>query len=195
MSVFEGSNLDACTLTDDPGIRWMQEGLRWQDFLRTRFKLRGSHPTAHEYLQRYAHDFPWARFCLEYGKVSQAESYRTIRDRVDRRGFMQEGQCYANSIEILCHWREKCPDWVGDRTVSYVEGLALDPTGVFLHSWIDVGGSAYDMTFQRAWMTTYFGVHFDPLWADKTMEHINKYGLLHWWERSAPHLEKYKCAA
>ena len=195
MGIFGGYDLDACTLIDDHGIRWMKEGLRWQDFLRTRFKLRRSHLTAHEYLKRYAEEFPWARFCLKHGQVSQTESYRTIRDRIDHRGFMQESQCYKNSMRTLRRWREKRPDWVGDQPVSYVEGLALDPTGIFLHGWIDVGGTAYDTTFQRAWMTTYFGVRLDPVWADNTMEQIDKYGLFHWWERSKSYLEEYKCAA
>jgi hypothetical protein len=196
MSVFEGYQLDECTLVDDHGIRWMKQGLPWKDFLRTRFKLRRSHPTALEYLQRYADEFPWAGFCLEHGQVSQTESYRTVRDRVDRRGFMEEGQCYVNSMSILRRWRRKRPKWVADYAVSYVEGLALDPTGVFLHSWIDVAGNAYDMTFQRASMTSYFGVRFDPVWVDKTMERIGRYGLFHWWDRSSSHLlNEFQCAA
>ena len=195
MGFFDNYNLDACTQTDNHGIRWMKEDLRWRDFLSTRYKMRRSHPSALEYLQRYAYDFPWPSFCLEHGQASKAESYRAIRDRVERREFMDEGQCYVNSMKILKRWNKKRPDWVGDQPVSYVEGLALDPTGIFLHGWIDVGGNAYDMTFQRAWMTNYFGVHFEPIWADKTMERINKYGLLHWWERSETYLEEYKYAA
>jgi len=195
MSLFEGYVLEDCTLVDEHGIRWMKEGLRWKDFLCTRFKMRRSHLTAHQYLERYADDFPWGQFCLKYGKESRAESYRTIRNRIDSRSFLQEGQCYVNSMRILRGWKESCPDWAGNQKVSYVEGLALDPTGIFLHGWIDVGGVAYDRTFQRAYMTTYFGVHFDPPWADKTMERINKYGMFHWWERSQPILEEARKAA
>lgn len=189
MSVFDNYVLEDCITVDEHGTRWMKEGLRWADFLRTRFKLRGSQPNAHEYLQRYSDEFPWGQFCLEHGKISRAESYKTIRDRVERYGFLEEGHCYRNSMRVLRRWNEKRPDWVGDQPVSYIEGLALDPTGIFLHGWIDVGGVAHDMTFQRAWMTTYFGVHFEPNWADATMERIGKYGMFHWWERSQSILE------
>lgn len=167
----------------------MKEGLREADFLRTRFKLRRSHPTALEFLQQHPDEFPWGRFCLEHGKTSRAENYRTVRDRMERHSFLEEGQCYRNSMVILRQWDNQRPDWIGDKPISYVEGLALDPTGIFLHGWIDVGGVAYDMTFKRAWMTTYFGVHFEPRWADQTMKKIGKYGLLHWWERNQSDLE------
>jgi hypothetical protein len=190
MSVFDSYVLEDCVVVDEHGIRWMKERLPERDFIRTRFKLRRSHPTAQEYLQQYPEEFPWSRFCLKYGKVSKAESYRTIRSRLECNGFLQDGLCYENSMHVLQQWKERRPEWVGNRSVSYVEGLALDPTGIFLHGWIDVGGVAYDVTFARAFMTTYFGVHFEPSFAYKTMEKIGKYGIFHWWERSQSILEK-----
>ena len=51
---------------------------------------------------------------------------------------------------------ESCvsPDDHGYRWMK--EGLALDPTGIFLHGWADVGSQAVHLTFMRAYMTTYF---------------------------------------
>jgi hypothetical protein len=70
-----------------------------------------------------------------------------------------------------------------------VEGLALDPTGIFLHGWIDMDGQAIDLTFERSFMSTYFGVRFDLDWADQTCEKIDKFGIFHNWEKSRSSLE------
>ncbi len=160
--------------------------------MRTRFGLRNSQPTALQCLKQCVDEFPWAEYCLAHGRTSYAEKYRKVRDRFERGGFMELNQCYRNCMKILRQWYKERPNWVGSKRVSYVEGLAVDPTGMFLHSWIDVGGVAYDMTFPRAWMTKYFGVHFEFRWADQSMERVGKYGLFHNWERSEPYLEKYR---
>lgn len=186
MSVLDGFDLEKCTWTDNHGLRWVHEGLRWGDFLRAIFLLRHEHPTAREYVEAYTSEFPWGQFCLKYGQVSVREGYRTIRDRIDCRGFMEEGACYRNAMSILRSWRTRRPSWISGKQVSYVEGLALDRTGIFLHAWIDIDGVAYDITFQRAFMTTYFGVRLDPEKADATMRRIGYYGLLHWWSLSEP---------
>lgn len=190
MSYFKDYSLEDCTVLDEHGYRWMKEGLRDLDFLRTRWRLRRTHLTAREYLERHADEFPWAELCLTHGQESAPPPYRINLDMLKRDGFLEEGHCFRNSMRALRRWKEKPPKWVGSRPVTYVEGLALDPTGIFVHGWIDVGGQAVDLTFKRAYMTSYFGIRFEPTWADQTMERINKYGMLHTWIKSQPHLEE-----
>ena len=190
MSIFDNYSLDDCTLIDKHGYRWMKEGLEPIDFLRTRWRLRRTHLTAQEYLKQHTSDFPWAKLCLTYGQVSKAPPYKVVRIMEKQDSFLEEGQCFRNSMHVLQRWQKDPPDWINGRSISYVEGLALDPTGIFIHGWIDIDGQAVDMTFLRAYMTSYFGIRFDPTWADQTMERINRYGMLCTWEKSQPHLEE-----
>lgn len=190
MSYFDNYSLKDSTMVDEHGYRWMKEGLQDIDFLRTRWRLRRTQPNAREYLERHANEFPWADLCLMHGQESAPPPYRVNLDMLKQGGFLEEGHCFRNSMRALRRWQEKPPEWVGERTVTYVEGLALDPTGIFVHGWIDVGGQAVDLTFKRAYMTSYFGIRFEPAWADQTMERINKYGMLHTWTKSQPHLEE-----
>jgi len=189
MNLFENYDLEACVSPDERGYRWMKEGLREIDFLRTRWKLRRTLPTAREYLQRHAADFPWGELCLQHGQVSQPPAYLTNMQLLKREGFLEPGHCFRNSMKMVRRWKDEPPDWVGDQQITYVEGLALDPTGIFLHGWIDVGGQAVDLTFMWAYMTTYFGVRFEQDWADETCRQIDKYGIFHTWEKSQPLLE------
>ncbi|MCB9815209.1 hypothetical protein H6785_01315 [Candidatus Nomurabacteria bacterium] len=190
MSLFEGYNLENCVSPDECGYRWMKEGLPDQDFLRTRWRLRRTLPTAQEHLQRHATDFPWGELCLQHGQVSKPPSYRTNITMVKRGGFLEPGHCFRNSLRAVQRWKEKPPEWAEGKLITYVKGLALDPTGIFLHGWIDVDGQAVDLTFMRAHMTTYFGVRFEPDWAIETCRQINKYGIFHTWEKSQPLLEE-----
>jgi len=189
MSLFENYDLETCVTTDVHGYCWMKEGLKEIDFLSTRWKLRRTQPTAKEYLQRHTADFPWGELCLQHGQISQSPSYRTNMQLLKRGGFLESGHCFRNSVRTVQRWKENPPELVGDKPITYVEGLALEPTGIFLHGWIDVGGQAVDLTHVQSYMTTYFGVRFEADWANDTCRQINKYGIFHTWEKSQPLLE------
>lgn len=183
MSVFDDYDLEACTRVDAHGIRWMRHGLSSLDWLRTRWKLRRTHPTAKEYLTHYPDDFPWAHFVGEHGTVCRTGSYPLYRELMRRDCFLPSGQCYQNALAWSLKWAEDPPDWLPG-PVQYMEGLYLDPEGAFPHAWVEAGGVAYETSLPTGYLASYIGVGFAPACAHSLTKLLGRYGLLANWSKS-----------
>lgn len=185
-SLFRTFVSDMSTRTDEDGLRWVKSNS--PGFWIAAPNVRRSMPTAHEYLNKFPEKWPWANLWLKHGQTFTSPHYRTCREIISGNELMEEGHCFRNSLILSLQLAED-----GEREVRYVEGLAVDPTGIFPHAWITKGNQVFDFTWPGAWMATYFGVAFDPLWVNQISCKIGRVGILPEWDRSKKYIiEKFE---
>lgn len=189
------------TWVDQHGIRWVKTtktSFGTNDFVRASVRLRRKRLTAKEYLRRYQNEFPWGKLWLEHGTDFPAPTKALCADFINGNALGPEGSCYRNALHfsnrlIQCkHLKDKPIE----KSILYVEGLAVDMTGVYPHAWLSVDGRVVDITWPGAYLTTYYGIAFDPLWARKLAEKIGKIGMVCEWDKFEPYVhsklkEKY----
>ena len=106
--------------------------------------------------------------------------------------FRERGHCYKNSLFLCLDLLESPLESL--HSASYVEGLAVLPTGAFWHAWVTFDdGAVLDNTWTNAYVATYFGIAFQPKWAYQTMKRNAKFGLAgeETWERSQQKIKEY----
>lgn len=172
------------TWVDRYGTRWVKEGW-WHpgEFFRSLRRLRRTLPSAEAYLRAHAKDYPWGELWLLHGQSFPAPPRSLCHSKVRDGSYMPEGNCYGNSLALSRAMAEKVQREGGPfKFVLYAEGLAVDPTGAWLHAWLVIDGRVHDPTWPGAYMATYFGVTFEPEWADEVAEKMDVIGMTLRWD-------------
>jgi hypothetical protein len=155
-------------------------------FLAVGESLKAYHPSAEQYLARTSDTYPWAQTWLQFGKEYHAPSLDEVIDLIKNKMFMKPRECFANALEFGIALSDEDPEV----SVLYVEGLALGPTGVHIHAWLEINGKTVDLTWRDSFLCSYFGVGFPVTVVEKIASKTKWYGLLPNWELSKEYIEE-----
>lgn len=175
-SIYRELLFRAATYTDEQGRRWVKPGS--QGFWVATKRLKRKLPTAEEYLKEHASKYPWGELWVAHGRSFQPPPYRECRGMAKEGICFEEGHCFRNSLLVSLHILKRLPD----EPVKYVEGIAVDPTGAYVHAWIEMRGMVYDPTWPGAFLATYFGIPFDPTWVNQMSKKVDRIGMLMEWD-------------
>ncbi|MFA5131728.1 MAG: hypothetical protein WC444_00165 [Candidatus Paceibacterota bacterium] len=148
------------TWVDEYEQRWVNEDIEGVDLFRALRVMRKHLPTAQSYLETRGEKFPWAKTWLKYGRTFPTPTKKLCQLMFDRGLMLEKGHCHFNALVMSNDMRS----WTDEisQTTRYVEGIAVCPMGAHPHSWVVVGGRVLDPTWTCAYMTTYYGVSFEP---------------------------------
>ena len=152
------------------------------DLSRSKDKFDMVFPTAKESLEQYYVDRPWKEKWLSDGrsfaspKKSDCLLIHLLRAHI-------KGNCYNNSLRLALGREGRIIRWK-PKKILYCEGVAVNPTGAYLHAWLLVDGKVYDPTWPDAYRATYFGIAFDPKFMLEFAEKTNQVSLLQNWHQA-----------
>ncbi len=107
---------------------------------------------------------------------------------IEEGDLLPERHCFSNSLSLAMSLLQEDASLRGK--IFYVEGLAIDQTGAYAHAWLTFGDQAIDYTWPTGWMTTYFGIPFDPEWVHKVTDEVGYVGFLGEWDLFSQHVER-----
>lgn len=174
--------------TDDHGCKWVDtEFFGFGDLSPAKDDTGLALPTAEEYLRLHADEYPWRKLWLERGEVLSPPS-RKLCLSINKANGHVRGNCYNNALRLALRMEGKIILPNEPKEVLYGEGMAVNPTGAYLHAWLVIDGNVYDPTWPDAYRATYFGVAFDPQWMLNFAETTGHVSLLQNWHNAQPRL-------
>lgn len=181
-------DFDSHISTDEHGCEWVDtKFFGFGDLSPAKDATGLIFPTAKEYLEQYGSEYPWKQMWLNQGKTFASPS-RELCLRINQAEAHVRGNCYNNAIRLAIGMGGKIILPNKPNEVLYCEGMAVNPTGAYLHAWLVVDGNVYDPTWPDAYRATYFGITFDPQWILNFAETVGKVSLLQNWEYAEPRL-------
>lgn len=184
----ENLNFGQHIRTDEHGCKWVNtDFFGFGDFSPAKDDTGLALPTANEYLRLHGDQYLWRELWLQRGKTLSAPS-RKLCLSIHKADAHVRGNCYNNALQLALGMEGKIILPNEPREVLYGEGMAVNPTGAYLHAWLVIDGNVYDPTWPDAYRATYFGMAFDPQWILKFAETIGRVSLLQNWEYAEPRL-------
>ncbi len=109
-------------------------------------------PCAKAYMEEHSNEYGWTKEMLAEAKVYiPAKLPRPVPY------FEKPWCCYENSFQ-----------YAEEKGLRYVEGIAINPTGVQLHAWNSTDGvDVLDYTWPFQHVNKYFGIEWDIEWLKK----------------------------
>lgn len=177
----EKLNIEQHARIDEYGYRWIDtEFFGFGDLSQAKDNTALSFPSAEEYLKLHGEEYPWRELWLEHGTVLPSPSRKQCL-KISRANGHVSGNCYNNALQVALGIEGKIVLPASPREIRYGEGMAVHPTGAYLHAWLVVDGEIYDPTWPDAYRATYFGMTFDPKWMLDFAEDIGRVSLLQNW--------------